>query len=315
MSGIVPLSVDLLDAAGARQQLSQLRDVTHIVFGAFMLGKTDAETSEVNVALLRNLLDAVEPTSPTLRHITFYQGGSAYGAQLGPFKTPAREDDPRLMGPNVYYNQEDFLRERQKGKGWFWTALRPESTTGFAIGNPMNLGMLIAAYAVICKQLGLPLRYPGSEQAYHALHQITSSGLLGRATVWAGTTAAARNEIFNVTNGDCFRFVHMWPRIARMFDMEVASPVPISLANHMADKGPVWDAIVRRYDLEPIPYERLALWAFGDAQLHMEFDNITSTVKARRAGFHDCIDTEEMFSALFDELRARRVIPALGKAA
>jgi hypothetical protein len=45
----------------------------------------------------------------------------------------------------------------------------------------------------------------------------------------------------------------------------------------------------------------------------MEFDNITSTIKARRAGFHDCIDTEEMFTSFLDELRRRRVIPALDK--
>jgi hypothetical protein len=27
----------------------------------------------------------------------------------------------------------------------------------------------------------------------------------------------------------------------------------------------------------------------------MEYDDVSSTIKARRAGFHDCIDTEEMF--------------------
>ena len=54
--------------------------------------------------------ESVEKCSPSLRHVTFYQGGKAYGADLGPFKTPAREDDPRLMPPNFYYDQEDFLR-------------------------------------------------------------------------------------------------------------------------------------------------------------------------------------------------------------
>lgn len=68
------------------------------------------------MAILKNLLDAVEETSPSLRHVTFYQGGKAYGADLGPFKTPAREDDLRLMPPNFYYDQEDFLRQRQPGK-------------------------------------------------------------------------------------------------------------------------------------------------------------------------------------------------------
>jgi hypothetical protein len=135
----------------------------------------------VNVAILRNLLDVVEAASRSRRHITFYQGGKAYGADLGPFKTPAREDDPRLMPPNFYYDQEDFLRERQKGKQWYWTALRPEAICGFATGNPMNLAMVIAVYAVISKELGLPLRFPGTEKAHRALYQVTSAEILAKA--------------------------------------------------------------------------------------------------------------------------------------
>ena len=41
----------------------------------------------------------------------------------------------------------------------------------------------------------------------------------------------------------------------------------------------------------------------------MEYDNITSTIKARRAGFPDCIDTEDMFKRFFAHLRKDRVIP------
>jgi progesterone 5beta-reductase/iridoid synthase-like 1,4-enone reductase family protein len=152
------------------------------------------------VAILKNLLDVVENASPSLRHVTFYQGGKAYGADLGPFKTRAREDDPRLMPPNFYYDQEDFLRERQQGKAWHWTALRPEATTGFGLGNPMNLGMSIAVYAAISKELGLPLRFPGTEKSYGILYQITSAEILAKATTWAGQAEAAKNEIFNVTN-------------------------------------------------------------------------------------------------------------------
>ena len=155
------VSVDLLDPGQVRDRLGGIRDVTHIVFGAYIEKQTAAEKSTVNVAILRNLLDVVEETAPGLRHVTFYQGGKAYGADLGPFKTPAREDDPRLMPPNFYYDQENLLRERQKGKDWSFTALRPEAVCGFAVGNPMNLLTVIAVYAAISKELGIPLRFPG----------------------------------------------------------------------------------------------------------------------------------------------------------
>jgi nucleoside-diphosphate-sugar epimerase len=304
------IRVDLLNSSDVRSKLSSIRNVTHIVFGAYIEKPTAAEKSEVNVAILKNLLDAVEETSPSLQHVTFYQGGKAYGADLGPFKTPAREDDPRLMPPNFYYDQEDFLRQRQQGKAWHWTALRPEAVCGFAVGNPMNLAMVIAVYAVISKELGLPLRFPGTEKAYRALYQVTSADVLAKATVWAGTSEAARNEIFNITNGDYFRWQHLWPRIAKMFHMETADPVPMPLTTYMSDKGPLWDAIVRKHNLQAIPYELVVSWAFGDFLFHSEFDNVSSTIKARRAGFADCIDTENMFQKFFEELRSNQIIPA-----
>jgi nucleoside-diphosphate-sugar epimerase len=308
-AGVEQISVDLLDVADTRQKLSSIKDVTHIVFGAYVERATPAEKTEDNVAILKNLLDIVEETSPSLRHVTFYQGGKAYGADLGPFKTPAREDDPRLMPPNFYYDQEDSLRDRQRGKQWHWTALRPEAVCGFAVGNPMNLAMVIAVYATLSKELGLPLRFPGTEKAYRALYQLTSAHILAEASIWAARTDAARNEVFNITNGDYFRWQHMWPRIAKMFGMQTADPVPMPLTTYMTDKGSLWNSIVAKYQLQPIPYEQVASWAFGDFIFNSEFDNVTSTIKARRAGFQDCIDTEDMFKEFFGDLRSRRVIP------
>ncbi len=213
------------------------------------------------------------------------------------------------MPPNFYYDQEDFLRQRQSGKPWHWTALRPEAICGFGVGNPMNLAMVIAVYAVISKQLGLPLRFPGPEAAYRALYQVTSARILASATAWAGTTPAAQNQIFNITNGDYFRWQFLWPRIADMFEMPVAPPVPMPLTVYMPDKAELWNNLVREHKLQPFPYEQVASWSFGDFIFGSAFDNISSTIKARRAGFHDCIDTEDMFRDFFTRLRHDRVIP------
>lgn len=182
---------------------------------------------------------------------------------------------------------------------------------GFAVGNPMNLLMVIAVYATISKELGLPLRFPKTEAAYRALYQVTSADILARATHWAGSTPAAANEIFNITNGDYFRWQHVWPRIAKAFQMECVDPVPLPLTTYMTDKGPLWEQIVREHGLQAIPYEQLVSWSFGDFILNSGFDNISSTIKARRGGFADCIDTEEMFLSLFEELRRARIIPRL----
>ena len=304
------IQVDLLQPDEVRRKLAPITGVTHLVLGAYVEKRDTAERSTFNVALVKNLLDAVEETSAaTLRHVTLYQGSKAYGADLGPFKTPARETDPRLMPPNFYYDQEDLLRDRQKGKTWHWTVLRPEGTSGFGLGNPMNVALSIAIYAVISKELGLPLRFPGTEKSYRVLYNITYAKILARATAWAGMSESARNEIFNITNGDYFRWSEVWPQIAAMFDIPAADPLPTPLASYMADKAPLWNAIVRKYNLRPVPYEQVSAWPFADVVLGLEYDTILSTIKARQAGFHDCLGTKEMFEDFFADLRRERIIP------
>ena len=43
--------------------------------------------------------------------------------------------------------------------------------------------------------------------------------------------------------------------------------------------------MTRKYNLQPTPYEQAVAWKFGDFT-RLGFDNIASTIKARRAGFH-----------------------------
>lgn len=101
---------------------------------------------------------------------------------LGSFKTPAKESDPRLMGPNFYYSQEDTLRALASRAGFNLTVLRPDAVVGYAVGTAMNLLMCIAIYAVITRELGLPLRFPSTPRAYDALIPITDAELLAKAT-------------------------------------------------------------------------------------------------------------------------------------
>jgi hypothetical protein len=173
----------------------------------------------------------------------------------------------------------------------------------------MNIAMVIAIYATISKELGLPLRFPGKAGSYSSLYQVTDAQLLAHATVWAATEPSCGNEIFNITNGDYFRWKDLWPRFAEFFGMELAEPQTIQLTEFMPNMEPVWDRCVERYGLRPYPYRDVAHWGFGDVVFGITWDNISSTIKARRFGFQECRDTEEMFLELFARLRRERVIP------
>jgi nucleoside-diphosphate-sugar epimerase len=303
------LGVDLLDAEDVRTKLAGLTGVTHVFYAAYQDRPTFAELVEPNQRMLVNLLDAIEPVAGDLQHVQLMQGYKVYGAHLGPFKTPAREDDPPHMPPEFNVEQQTFLEDRQQGRRWTWSALRPSVVVGFALGIPMNLAMVIAVYATLSQHLRVPLRFPGKPGAYHSLIEMTDAGLLAKAMVWAATDPRAANQAYNINNGDLFRWEEMWPRIAASFELPVAPALPLSLATVMADKQPAWDEIVAAHDLAPTPYGDVSSWAFGDAVFSWDYDLIADGSKARRHGFHEYVDTAEMFERVFEEMRARRIIP------
>jgi nucleoside-diphosphate-sugar epimerase len=303
------IAVDLLDPHDTRAKLGALADVTHIFYAAYQDRPSWAELVPPNLAMLVNVVDAAEPVAKGLRHISLMQGYKVYGAHLGPFKTPAREDDPGHMPPEFNVDQQAFLEARQKGKPWSWSAIRPSVVSGFALGNPMNLAMVIAVYAAISKELGLPLRFPGKPGAYDTLIEMTDAGLLAKATVWAATDERCANQAFNIANGDLFRWNDMWPKIARFFDLEVAPPLPMSLDVVMSDKAQLWDGMVRRHGLQPTAYADVSSWAFGDFVFSWNYDFFADGSKARRFGFHEYVDSQAMFLGIFADLRRRKIIP------
>ncbi|WP_243042633.1 SDR family oxidoreductase [Dyella sedimenti] len=303
------VAVDLLDAADARDKLAPLREVTHVFYAAYQDRPSWSELVPPNLAMLVHVVDAIEAAAAGLRHISLMQGYKVYGGHLGPFKTPARETDAVFMPPEFMHDQQRFLEQRQQGAAWNWSAIRPAVVGGFALGNPMNLALAIAVYASMSKELGLPLRFPGRPDAYGPLLQMTDAGLLAQATVWAATEPRCANQAFNIANGDLFRWSEMWPFIARYFGLELAPPLPLSLDSAMADKEPLWRAMIERHGLAPNAYAGVSSWRFADFVFSWNYDMFGDDAKARRFGFHAYVDTFEMFTRLFDDFRRRNIIP------
>lgn len=173
----------------------------------------------------------------------------------------------------------------------------------------MNMATVIAVYAGICKELGLPLRYPGSPDAYRAVMEMTDAELLAKAMVWAAENQRCDGQAFNITNGDFDRWENIWPRLAQFFNMEYAPPRRFPLAQFMSDKAAVWQAIVAKHDLLDYPFREAAAWPFGEAIFNIDYDVMSDTTKARRFGFGEWVDTEEMLLRLFKEFQEMRFIP------
>lgn len=303
------IRADLLERESLIDALRVFPDATHVYYAGFVLAESRAAEVGPNLAMLVNGVEAVEATSDVLEHVCLFEGGKWYGCHTGPFKTPAYEDDPRVMSPMFYYDQEDYLhRRRREGAPWHWSSLRPEGVGGIALGTPQNLLMVLVMYAVICRELGIPLRFPGSPECRDALYEMTDARLLARSALHTSTTEACFDEAFNVTNGDSFRWREMFPYVASLLGMEYAGTQTMTLTEVMADKGPLWDATVQKYGLAQHKLEELAGWQIGSL-FHWGWDNVRSTVKLRRTGFHDCIDSRDMVRDVVQQMVDQRIIP------
>jgi len=307
------IAVDLLDVADTAAKLAHLREVTHVFYAAFQAAPGKAAGYATNIAanrdMLVNAVTAIDRASPALERVVLITGTKYYGTHLGPFRTPAKESDPRHMPPNYYFDQSDWLTAFQTGKRWSWTELRPQTLCGFAPGTPMSIVPVIAVYAAISKALGLPLRFPGKPGAWRSIYQATDSAHFANASAWAATEPRAANEAYNITHGDYFRWCNLWPRFADVFDMPWAEPQTIPLVEHMADKGPLWERLVAQHGLQPYRYDEIVAWPFGDYVFGSDWDVMTSTTKARQHGFHDVVDSEEMFVRLLAQFRRERIVP------
>ena len=315
LDGLRPVAADLLDPASLRGALAEVR-ATHVFFTSWLRQPTEAENIRVNAAMVRNLLDVVGETG-TVEHVGLVTGLKHY---LGPFEsyasggmpaTPFREEQPRLPVENFYYAQEDEVFAAAARDGFGWSVHRPHTIIGYAIGNAMNMGVTLATFATICKETGRPFVFPGSMAQWHGLTDMTDARLLARHIEWAGVTEAARNEAFNVVNGDIFRWQWMWERLAGWFGLEAVPPPeqPLTLERQLDGAGQVWAEIATRHRLAEPDLEKLASAWHTDADLGRPIEVVTDMSKSRRLGFLDYQATEDAFFDLFTTLRDRRIIP------
>ncbi len=313
--GVEHVYGDVLDGDSVEAAISG-HGISHLFFTTWSRQDTEAENCRVNGAMLTNTLEAVRRTT-TLQHAVLVTGLKHY---LGPFEayasapaeTPFRESQDRLPFQNFYYDQEDILFAAA-AQGFGWSVHRPHTMIGYALGNVMNMGVTLAVYGSICKATGEPFAFPGSPQQYNGVTDITDARLLGRHAVWSATEPAARNQAFNTTNGDVFRWRQMWTRVAEGLGVEPApypgSPTP--LQGRMGHADQVWGELVARHGLTPYTASELASWWHTDADLGREVETFADMSKSRGLGFLDFQDSARSFLDLFDTLRAQKVIPPL----
>jgi len=314
--GVSHVAADLMRAESVEKALAGLKP-THVYLTTWSRQATEQDNIKVNGGAVRTLLSAVAPAR-SVRHVALVTGLKHY---LGPFDAyvkagtlplmPVREEQPRLDIPNFYYAQEDEVYAAAARDGFTWSVHRPHTIIGKAIGNAMNMGSTLAAYASICKETGAKFKFPGSAAQWNGLTDMTDTHILGKQLVWASTNDFAKNNAYNIVNGDIFRWNWMWPRLAKWFGAQwegfTGEIAPLEAA--MAGDAPVWKRMVEKYRLVEPNLARVASPWHTDLDLSRPIEVMTDMAASRQFGFQAYQNTEAAFLDLFAALRADRVIP------
>jgi nucleoside-diphosphate-sugar epimerase len=312
--GMHSVAADLQNFESVQNALKNISP-THVFLATWLRQSTEGDNIRVNSAMVRNLLNATS-RSKSVQHVALVTGLKHY---LGPFEaygkgtlpaTPFREEQPRLDVENFYYAQEDEVFATAARDGFTWSVHRPHTIIGYAVGNAMNMGTTLAVYATICRETGRPFQFPGSAVQWNCLVDMTDAGLLARHLLWAATTPVARDQAFNVVNGDVFRWSWMWGRLAEWFGIKPAAfQEGMPLEKQLADVASVWKSIAAKYNLiEPDSNVLTSAW-HTDADLGRPVEVVTDMSRSRKLGFLDYQATDESFFALFETLRKTKLIP------
>lgn len=309
---------DLGDADAARAALAPHRDVTHVVYAALneqpdlLQGWRAADNIALNNRMLAHTLEALD--GAPLRHLTLLQGTKAYGVHTGrAMRVPARETDVLRDHANFYFDQQDLVAERAQRAGFNWTIFRPQIVLGVAVGSAMNPVVALGAYAVLCRELGLPLSYPGHP---HLLTECTDARLIAQAIEWAWDAPQAHGEAFNIANGDVILWRSLFERLASYFGLPLGELAPMRMAAVMPGHAALWRQIAEREGLRQADLAALLglSWQYADAtfasQRPFPVPPIVSTIKLRQAGFAPCIDTEDCIVEHLQAMQRQRYLPS-----
>jgi nucleoside-diphosphate-sugar epimerase len=318
------MSVDLLDRAACAACFGEMSDVNYVVFAALnerddniQAGWRDPDQIAKNQAMLANLFDPLIRVAKGFRHISLLHGGKAYGVHIPDYQVilPMYEDAPRHPGDNFYYRQHDYIAAKQKDASWAWTIYRPGPIFGIAFGANMSPLIALTVFAALCKEAGEQLCMP---EGRSALVEPSDADLIAEALEWAMETPAARNEVFNLNNGDLLSRHQVFPILARCMQMNLGPPRRYSLTEEIARLGGLWPGMVKKYrlnapsDLKELFGNSLQIagqWTTDTLPERILGSGFSSNIKIRHAGFQTCVDNRAMIEKHIVRMQKLRMIP------
>jgi len=248
----------------------------------------------------------------------------AYGVEFAdkvPYNPPLSESLPRIPDPyaqNIfYYEQYDIMKRASEGKFWTFCEIRPDAIVGFVPqNNAMNIAQAIGLFLSLHKEIegeGAEVRFPGNNDAWHALHTDTSQDILARFHIYASThPQQTTGRAFNVVDGPATTWSEVWPQLCAYFGLRGIAPEssgePFSAQKWMEDHRGEWSNWVARNGLKEGALEGTS-WEFMQAVIGIPFRRDYDATAIREIGFTERRPHAEGYKIVFDDMRRARIIP------
>jgi hypothetical protein len=170
--------------------------------------------------------------------------------------------------------------------------------------------LALATYAALCRAAGEALDFPGAERT--SVVTAIDTDIIGEALLWAAESPAARNETFNLSNGDVFSYRDIWPVLAEAFGVPLGRDRAFTLEAEMARLAPVWTRIVAEQQLAA-PADLIAFLggsiSLTDLCLASDLREALSTVRLRKAGFQGCASTVDVMRKWIGRYQELKLLP------
>ncbi|XP_057483358.1 (S)-8-oxocitronellyl enol synthase CYC2-like [Actinidia eriantha] len=317
------ISCDLLNPSEAQRKLSLVQDhVTH-VFWVTWASQFPIDTQQCydqNKAMMSNALNALIPTTNSLKHFSLQTGMKHYVSlqchSAGKEVCYYDEGSPRASGGyNFYYALEDLMRERL-GEKVAWSVHRPGLIMGSSQRTLFNFMGCLGLYGSICKYLNLPFVFGGTRECWEEMHIDGSDArLVAEQHIWAATNEkiySSDGQAFNAINGPSFTWKDIWPAIGLKFGVEVPNNMfstEFVFSRELGDKGGVWREIVEEEGLVQTEMEDLANWEFLDMLFRCPVKMLGTREKADRLGYTTKCNTLDSVLYWIDNMREEKLIP------
>lgn len=210
------------------------------------------------------------------------------------------------------------MQRASDGKNWTYCEIRPDAIIGFVPqNNAMNMAQALALFLSLWKYVERndnetrPVPFPGSREAWTALHTDTSQDILARFHVYASLSPDRSAErAFNVADGPATTWEREWPEVCSYFGLRGGGPEErtFSAQAWMESHQSAWADWVQQYNLKGGALEGTS-WKFMQDVISIPFRRDYDLSASREIGFTEERPHAQGYVRCFEQMRMANIIP------